>query len=88
MDGPLTAYEGDGSFVFVSYSHGDDEIVYPEIRWLQDQGFNVCYDEGISGASRWRDAIADNIAKCSLSSFMYLKILCRLKSVTRSSITR
>ena len=66
MEKPLPAYEGSGPFVFISYSHADDYLVYPEIRWLQDQGVNVWYDEGISGASRWRDAIAENIAGCRL----------------------
>jgi serine/threonine-protein kinase len=55
-DRPLPAYDGDEPFVFVSYSHQDEELVYPELRWLQDQGINVWYDEGISGAARWRDA--------------------------------
>ncbi len=55
-DRPLPAYDGEEPYVFVSYSHEDDDLVYPEIRWLQDHGFNVWYDEGISGASHWRDA--------------------------------
>lgn len=63
---PAPTYQGNEPFVFVSYSHADEEIVYPEIAWLQDQGINVWYDEGISGASRWRDAIAGKIAECSL----------------------
>ena len=66
MDKPHTAYQGEEPFVFISYSHADEPLVYPEIRWLQEQGFNIWYDEGISAASRWRDAIADNIAHCSL----------------------
>ena len=68
-DRPLPAYDGDGPYVFVSYSHEDDELVYPEIRWLQDQGFSVWYDEGISGASRWRDAIAGRLGGCHLLLF-------------------
>ena len=63
---PQSAYEGDEPYVFVSYSHVDDDLVYPEIRWLQDQGINVWYDEGISGASRWRDAIARHLGGCRL----------------------
>ena len=66
---PLPAYEGNESYVFVSYSHEDADGVYPEIRWLQDQGFNVWYDEGISGASRWRDAIASRLGGCHLLLF-------------------
>lgn len=39
-DRPLPAYDGDESYLFVSYSHEDDDLVYAEIRCLQDQGFN------------------------------------------------
>jgi serine/threonine-protein kinase len=68
-DRPLPAYDGDEAFVFVSYSHQDEELVYPEIRWLQDQGINVWYDEGIGGAARWRDAIAGRLTGCHLLLF-------------------
>jgi hypothetical protein len=40
-DRPLPAYDGEEPYVFVSYSHADEEAVYSEIRWLQDQGINV-----------------------------------------------
>ena len=65
----MTAYEGDEAYVFVSYSHDDDDLVHREIDWLQSQGFNVWYDEGISGASRWRDELAERIQKCHLFLF-------------------
>ena len=48
MADPLPAYDGDESYLFVSYSHEDGDLVYAEIRWLQDQGCNVWWDEGIS----------------------------------------
>ena len=48
MERPFPAYTGDAPYIFVSYSHEDDEIVYPEIQWLKDQGFNIWDDEGIS----------------------------------------
>jgi len=63
---PHSAHQGSEPFIFVSYSRTDRDLVNPEIRWLQDHGINVWYDEGISGASRWRDAIAGKIADCSL----------------------
>ncbi|MEJ2534084.1 MAG: TIR domain-containing protein [Gammaproteobacteria bacterium] len=66
---PHPAYEGDDPFVFVSYSHADENEVYPEIRWLQDQGIEVWFDEGISGATRWRDAIASRLGACRLMVF-------------------
>ena len=59
MERPFPAYRGDEPYIFVSYAHADDEIVYPEIQWLHDQGFNVWYDEGISPGTVWRNELAD-----------------------------
>jgi|TARA_B100000315_G_scaffold89674_1_gene82458 hypothetical protein len=42
----LPAYEGDEAYVFVSYSHADVDLVGADIRWLQEQGFNIWWDEG------------------------------------------
>ncbi len=61
MDKPLPAYRGDEPYVFVCYSHADEKIVYPEIRWLQDQGVRIWYDEGISAGRIWRAEIGEAI---------------------------
>ena len=45
MEKPLPAYKGDGPYAFISYSHIDERAVFDEIRWLQDQGINVWYEE-------------------------------------------
>jgi tetratricopeptide (TPR) repeat protein len=66
---PSPAYQGDGPFIFVSYSHADEKIVYEEIRRLQDQGVNVWYDSRIRAGSEWSDALADAISGCSC--FLY-----------------
>ena len=51
MPAPHPAYSGSDPFLFISYSHADQAIVYEEICHLQDQGFNVWYDAtGISAA--------------------------------------
>jgi TolB-like protein len=55
---PFPAYQGGEPYIFVSYAHGDADVVYPELKWLNDQGINVWYDEGISPGSRWSDALA------------------------------
>ena len=68
MDKPLPAYKGDDSYVFVCYSHTDQDVD-AEIRWLQDQGINVWYDEGISPGSEWSDALAQAIEGCT--QFVY-----------------
>ena len=69
VEKPLPAYHGDEQYVFVSYSHEDNGLVFPEIRWLQDQGFNVWFDEGISPGNVWRDELADAIDRCGLFLF-------------------
>jgi TolB-like protein len=59
---PLASYSGEEPFFFVSYGHDDAELVYPEMRWLQEAGFNLWYDEGIHVGSVWRKAIADALS--------------------------
>jgi tetratricopeptide (TPR) repeat protein len=69
LDQPAPAYEGAEPYVFVSYSHQDEELVYGEIRWLQDQGIKVWYDTQIQGGSEWSESIAHAIKACS--RFLY-----------------
>ena len=66
---PLPAYDGDEAYIFVAWAHEDADLVLPQIRWLQDQGFNVWWDEGISPGAAWRTEIADAISGCSLLLF-------------------
>ena len=63
---PLPAYEGDDPYVFITYAHEDADLVYPQVRWLQDQGFNIWWDEGISPGAAWRAELAEAIRGCSL----------------------
>ncbi len=66
---PLTAYQGDEPYVFVSYAHEDQDVVFPEIQWLNDQGFNVWFDKGISPGARWSDELARSLQESTL--FLY-----------------
>ena len=52
-------------FVFVCYAHDDAASVYPEIAWLQAQGVNVWYDEGIAPGHEWSDELANAIQRCA-----------------------
>ncbi len=65
----ITAYQGDEPYIFVSYAHADDSLVYPEIQWLQNQGFNVWFDEGISPGTSWRGELAEKIDRSNLFLF-------------------
>lgn len=69
MERPFPAYRGDAPYIFVSYSHDDADLVYPEIKRLRDEGFNIWYDEGISPGSTWRDEVALALTQCKL--FLY-----------------
>lgn len=63
---PIPAYDGDGPYIFVSYAHSDHEIVFPEIKRLNDLGYNVWYDEGITPGNEWPEEIAAAVGKCSV----------------------
>jgi predicted esterase len=63
---PLPACDGSRPYVFVSYAHDDKVSIYQEIRQLQDQGFEVWWDGGISPGSSWSQALAEAIEDCSL----------------------
>ncbi len=61
MDRPFPAYSGNEPYVFVSYAHKDSNAVFPELKWLKDQGFNIWYDEGISPGTEWREELGQAI---------------------------
>ena len=69
MERPFAAYQGKEPYVFVSYAHEDSDAIFSEIQWLNDQGFNVWFDEGISPGSRWSDELADALKDSAL--FLY-----------------
>ncbi len=83
MDRPLPAYKGEDSYVFVSYSHEDDDLAHPQIRWLQDQGFNVWWDEGISPGAVWRGELADALQGCALIIYLITPNSVRSEQCTR-----
>jgi len=58
---PFEAYAGSKPYIFVSYSHHDRAVVFPDITALYNQGFRIWYDEGIASGSRWRDFIAEKL---------------------------
>ncbi|MFX0043551.1 MAG: TIR domain-containing protein, partial [Candidatus Hodarchaeota archaeon] len=62
---PFKAYEEDGPFIFVSYSHSDRLQVYPIIDYLNKTGINIWYDEGIPVSEDWKNSIVENIERCS-----------------------
>ena len=65
----VASYRGDSPDVFVCYAHSDSDFVQGQIRWLNDLGFKIWYDEGISPGSEWSDGIATAISTCGV--FLY-----------------
>lgn len=63
---PFPSYQGNDPYVFICYAHANTDLVYPDLEWLQKEGINVWYDEGISPGRLWHDEIAESINDCSL----------------------
>ena len=63
---PYPAYNGDEPYIFVSYSHKDSELVFAEIKLLNELGYNVWYDEGIAPGNEWTEEIANALEGCAL----------------------
>jgi hypothetical protein len=78
LDKPFAAYVGDDPYVFICYAHENDDVVYPELRWLRDAGINIWYDEGISAGKVWRRELAEAIQ--SASKLVYYKSKASLQS--------
>ena len=57
----LRSYQGDENYIFVSYAHKDKDLVYPLIRTMQENGYNVWFDEDITPASEFTEYIAENL---------------------------
>ena len=66
MSSPKASYSGSDPYVVVSYAHADLSVVSADLRFLQDEGCNVWYDEGIGAGLSWRDEVALAISECSL----------------------
>lgn len=71
------AYTGQDPFIFISYSHKDEEVVLPLISKLQEK-YNVWFDEGIHFGSEWEEEILLKIETCRV--FVYIVSKNSLKS--------
>src|SRR5205823_5446561 len=59
-------YEGSEDYVFISYSHEDDVLVFPILERFAAMRLNVWFDEGITFGQEWTDDIADHLSRCIL----------------------
>ena len=63
IQAPFKAYSGNEPFAFISYAHKDAEIVYEIIRYLNENGCRIWYDEGIEVGEKWAQTIASKLRK-------------------------
>jgi hypothetical protein len=63
---PFRADEDVMPYIFISYAHKDSKRVYPIIKQIHDIGFNIWYDQGISGGKDWRETIETHIENCTV----------------------
>ncbi len=68
---PYPAYRGNEPYIFISYSHADSELVFAEIKRLNELGYHVWYDEGISPGNEWTEEIAGALEHCALFLVMF-----------------
>lgn len=63
------SYKGDKPYIFVNYSHKDQEEVLRYVAALQERGFRVWLDTGVSESEDWIQSFTDRIKKsaCVLS---------------------
>lgn len=60
----MIPYDGDKPFIFISYSHRDNEQVWSIIDRMMKDGYRVWYDDGINPGTEWDEFIATKISSC------------------------
>lgn len=66
MEEKVALYEGEDSYIFVSYCHKDKDKVFPVIGELMRKGFRVWYDQGIHPGSEWPEIVAEHLDRCTV----------------------
>lgn len=57
----MTPYVGNEPFIFGSYAHVDQEIVYPIFQKMLRRGYRLWFDKAIRGQSYYGEVIAERI---------------------------
>lgn len=63
---PFPAYNGNSSYIFISYAHKDSKIVFKEIKMFQNEGYNIWYDDELTPGNNWDEGIALALINSSL----------------------
>ena len=64
MKPPFIAYNGLKPYLFCSYAHEDMSKVFKIIDKINQIGYRIWYDEGISPGIEWPEAIGNSLLKC------------------------
>lgn len=54
MQWKITPYEGKEPYIFISYCHNDQSVVFPLLEMMDRAGFRVWYDGGIQWGENGR----------------------------------
>jgi len=54
-------YEGNKSYLFISYAHMDKDAVYPILDRMAQMGLRIWFDEAIIPGTEWDDSIARHV---------------------------
>lgn len=66
-------YDGDKPYLFISYSHADEEAVFPLLQGIQEAGYRFWMDRGIEVGTEWSNNIADRLRRCEAVIFFVSK---------------
>ena len=66
-------YDGDKPYLFVSYSHADEKLVFPLLKGIQEAGFRLWMDRGIEVGTEWSNNIAERLSRCEAVLFFVSK---------------
>jgi hypothetical protein len=61
---PFSAYDGIKPYLFCSYAHSDMNEVFKIINKINQMGYRIWYDEGITPGIEWPEAIGRALLKC------------------------
>lgn len=69
----LHIYDGDKPYLFISYSHADEKVVFPLLQGIQEAGYRFWLDRGIEVGTEWSNNIADRLSRCGAVIFFVSK---------------
>lgn len=63
----MKVYNGQGSYIYISYAHRDFEMVEPFLNEFYKRGYNIWYDIGIEVGTEWIEYNANKLVNCQVA---------------------